>query len=369
MTPQQRNQITQSKEQKKYVDAIKDSLLVFAETVGRENGLEDKPDSVDELHVFVGNKIKNTLQTALYKNSELYTPISGMVQATEIRKIGKEKKQKLDAELGDICLEKNLVDVQRKPLFPDKKLAMIRKFIYALLVLLGVIEAVYAFNAFRSKGMDFLTSLSTGIGMAIACLTTHFLAKWCKNAPQTLIRNFRIAVSFIVPFLLFYSIALVRVDGYSAESQFKNLLPGNNPPPMSMSALDFFLISYVFYIIGFFLSYCFAKTTVEIEQEKEFNKLTEECNRLQSKENALKNQIREIEETTQQQSSDALENFEKAVATEQEIESIAPEVLQKYIEKNIRHRRNGIPPFFSSIPPFKFEKFFDTLKSNNHETH
>jgi hypothetical protein len=365
-----KNQLALIKQQPISINAMKQELIVFAETIGKENGLENKPSSVEEFNLFFGNKAKNTLQTAMHKNHEYYTPIAGMVLANEIRKGGAEKKQKLNAELSDTTLEKNQVEARRKPLFPDRRLSVIRKCIHVALVLLGVVEGIYAFKAFRSKGMDMLTSLSTGIGMAVAvCLGTHIMAKWCKNAPKKAVRFFRLVVSLTIPAILFYCIAMIRIDGYAAENQFKNLLPGQNKPSLSADALDLFLISYIFYLVGFFLSYFFAKTKEESEQGKEFNKLTDECNRLKVKVDGLREQITTIEETTHEKSKEALENLEKAIATERQIESIAPEVLQHYIDKNLRHRTDGIPVFYNHLPRLQFQKFFDNIntKNNNNE--
>lgn len=365
----QTNQLAPNKEQQKQISSMKQELIVIAETIGKENGMENKPASVEEFNLFFGNKAKNTLQTFLYKNHEHYTPIAGMYLANEIRKAGAEKKQKLNAELSDTTLEKNQVEARRKPLFPDKRLLKIRLFIYLLLILLAIVEAVYTFKAFRSKGMDMLTSLSSGVGMAITVLCTHFLAKWCKNAPNKLVRFFRLMISLAIPGILFYGIAMIRIDGYAIENQFKNLLPGHNQPSLSADALDLFLISYIFYLVGFFLSYFFAKTKEESEQEKEFNKLTDECHRLHVKVDGLKGQITTIEKTTYEKSKEALENLEKAIATEREIESIAPEVLQHYIDKNLRHRTDGIPAFYNNLPQLQFQKFFDNIhtKNNNNE--
>lgn len=369
MNQVQKNQKALSNEQQKQMAAAKQELMVFAETIGKENGLINKPESIDEFNLFVGNKVKNTLQTAMYKNHEYFTPIAGMVLANEIRKQGADKKQKLNAELSDTTLEKNQAEAKRKPLFPDRRLLKIRLLIFLLLIILAIVEAIYTFKAFRSKGMDMLTSLFTGVGMSIAVLCTHFLAKWCKNATTKLVRFFRLVISLIIPGTLFYCIAMIRIDGYEFENQFKNLLPGQNQFSPSADAMDLFLISYIFYLVGFFLSYFFAKTKEESEQEKEFNKLTDEYNRLQVKADELREQITTIETTTYQKSKEALENLEKAIATEREIESIAPEVLQHYIDKNLRHRTNGIPAFYNHLPQLQFQKFFDNIntKNNNHE--
>lgn len=360
----QTKQTNLSREHNKRILILKQELQVFAETTGKENGEANKPVTFQEMNVYAINKVKNDIQSDIYRNHELYTPISGMVLANEIRKEGAMQEQKIQSEISDITLQKNQVEAKKEQTATNKRLSFIRSLIHLALVALGIIEGIYAFKAFRSKGSDMLTSFSTGIGLAIAVsLGTHYLARWCRQAENKRTKLVRLLISLFVPMMLFYVIAHIRAEGYATENQYRELLPtADRETAQGTTAWDLFFISYVFYMFGFFLSYVFAKSKEEMRREKEYNLLCDKCNELQKKEDNLRVRVKAIQNDTREKSGAALENFEQAVAAEREIISVANVVFQSYVEKNLRYRTDGIiPSFFCNPPDFQFRTFFNSL--------
>lgn len=365
----QTNKKILAQEHKQRIASFKKSLCVFAETIGKENGETNKPDTEDEMMVYAGNKIKHETQAVIYENHNFFSPISGMVLATEIRKEGSEKEQKLQAELSDVTLQQNQVEARKQETVPDKPLTFKRRLVYFALTLLGTVEGLYAFKAFRSKSYDMLTSICTGIGLGlVVSICTHYAARWCRHAERKLVRTCRILVSLILPLILFFAIAHIRADGYATDRAYQNLLYSDISAQGGNGTLELFLISYVFYLAAFFLSYVFAKSKQELQTEKEHKKACGTCKDLSTKANNLKVQIDRVHTETRKKSREALENFEQAVASEREIVSVADIALQCYIEKNLRYRSDGvIPPFFSHPQKFQFTTFFTILSPKTYE--
>ena len=305
-----------AQEHKQCIVSLKKSLCIFAETIGKENGEANKPNIIDEMMVYAGNKIMHETQAMVYKSSEFFNPISGMVLAKEIRKEGAEKEQKLQAELSDITLQYNQAEAQKEEVEPNKRLTFKRQLVYSALVLFAIFEGTYGFKAFRSKSYDMLTSLSTGIGLAlVVSICTHYVARWCRHAEKKLVRIWRILICLLLPMIVFYMIAHIRADGYATDRAYQDLLHSNKPNDSGNGALVLFLISYVFYLSGFFLSYIFAKSKEELQNERVYEKLCDTCSKLAIKANNLKVEINSVRTETRNKSREALENFEQAVAT------------------------------------------------------
>ena len=136
------------------------------------------------------------------------------------------------------------------------------------------------------------------------------------------------------------------------------------PQPAKSSGSKIAIVSFLLYCIGLAISVRYAKTKEEKEAEKAYDKVCREYDELKAKINATETAIKTLRAETAQKVQTALATYEYALAREKQLETIAKKSLETYASSNLRYRTDGkCPAFFSTLPAFTFNTFFNFSKN------
>ena len=350
------------------IKEFQSEILSYAETQGRHNANQNKPNTLEEFKAFIFNHIGIKTNEQLHKNQQHYLPVAGMVVAKKIQTEANQKYSELTGIVNE-CEHKIIeVEKRKKELTPDlkqRKKNMISKIVVALI---GLAEGYLIYEALRRSGFHILAALITSIGLAAGiAFLTHVVAQYIKSATAKRQHIIRTSLVLIPALILFLVLGNIRADAYNSASELKNQTSGLVPTHTSNSSgWKIALVSFFLYCIGLAISVWYAKTKEEKEQERAYDKVCLEFNELQGKINNFKGIIESIENDAKQKVHSALATYEYALSREKQLQSIAHKALETYASNNLRHRTDGkCPIFFSTLPAFSFVTFFDNVKIKN----
>jgi hypothetical protein len=348
----------------------KQKLLEKVKLQGKQDGQSNYPTSPEHHRALVLNLIEVILQNCIDINQRRYLPISGMVVANMISQEAENKKQALRKDIK--VAEHALIDARTEALKqkPDVKFMQIRKFVFAVLVVLGVTESILSFPAFRHSSFPTLQAyIASMVVGALSALIAHHLGGAVKKAQTGIQKIVRYTFALVVACVGFGALAILRADAFNKPVYILSV--GNNTPTVSKhntaSALAIATISILFFMGCVFLSAQFFRTKAERIQETAYS---EACELIAALENTIaecKAEIDKIESETEEQKSLALVRFEYAKYTETQIINFSQVAAEEYKQHNMIHRTDGCPAFLAQKPLFHFTRFFDTLKQSTHE--
>lgn len=333
--------------------------LAYCKLQGKQHGEQGIPRTLPEFHAYIFNTIETDAQRNLDRNQQ-YLPRSGAFVA---RSIQSEADQKVRTLQGNIYAdEQELIDLdqRRKQLMPDKFQSLKRGISYVVAVLIGIGEGVLVHGALRRSGFSAMPALALSVALASGIsLIVHIGAEYIRRAVnrQQVIKR---TILVIFPaMILFTVLGYLRSSAINTDAELDDQLAGVATVAPVTAGWKIAIISIALYSIGLLITVRYARTKQEKEQEKAHSLVNTEYKKLLSKRDELEVEIKKIKQEAELGVKVALQNFERAVATENEIQSEAKVLLQAYIAANLRHRPGGdCPAFFSNPPAFTFTTYF-----------
>ncbi len=355
-----------STSQNESVLALEKELSIYSEVEGMNNAKHNKPVIIEEFQTFLLNPVQSNLQVYIDENMKLHLGVSGVVESKKHLYDANEKIKPLQSTLEEEAHKKANLAQKKNDCKPDLKKRHIRTWVTIGVIILSIFEGYFIFRAFQIAGLSRLESAIYGIGVGLVLgLATHFLASFLQQGKSRKYFWKRLALITVPLFLIFYYFGSMRVSMYS-EALALNIDPNkttnteNSVPPTLLA-----FISYGMFIVSLGAAMKYSKTKEEKEQDNEYDRVCNEIRITDNKQKEIQKQITLIKEEGKAKSIEALQRYEFARATENQLKAIAKKVINLYISKNLRHRTDGyIPKFFSNPPQLHFTSFFDNLNNN-----
>jgi hypothetical protein len=173
----------------------------------------------------------------------------------------------------------------------------------------------------------------------------------------------------VIPALIgFYTLGHLRANGYNTAAQMNLDVHQQVTIQTGVSAIGITILSFLLFLAGLIFSIWFCKTEQEKEHEFEYDKACDELKKCRKEMQEMRSAIEKTKGVAQEQSAGALNRYEYALAIENRLKSLAKQVTQEYILKNLNYRTDGImPAFFANPPAYQFTTFFDNVKTSNNE--
>jgi hypothetical protein len=352
------------------LNIIKDRLISTVELQGKQDGPQNKPKTIDEHCALILNLIEVTLQGGIDRNQQKYLPVSGVAAAKLAEMEADKKEQELQVAIDDEehALPDAINDAKR--LQPDVKLIKIRRWVFAGLVFIALTEGYLSYPAFRHVSFPIIASIIASIAIAFGVgITSHHLGGYIKNA-QTRAQVIRRYLISLVPAIIGFSVlGVMRANAYNHTSHLQvGSQNVTSQSSSSASAVAIAIISILLYWVALFLSSKFFRTKAERLQEHAYE---EKCNALEALQKSIQDKKDEIVRVRYEKVAKmalAAKRFEYALYQERQLINFAQNAAEAYKQKNLRHRKDGCPAFFSHKPIFHFTTFFDSIKTQKYET-
>lgn len=345
---------------------LEKELLTHSAILGKQNGIQNKPEIVDELKAYNMNYVESKVQAAMNENEQEHLPISGMVVAKKIQTDAKEEISKLGATLADDEHKLWPLEERKKGVAPDLAKRKIRWWINAGTGVIAITDGYFAYEALRAAPIAKIPSLISAIGIAAAIgFSVHILAGFILKAKTKLQKLARYCLVLIPAFIGFYVIGNIRAKAYNGIVNLNSQIAGGSEQVITpVSGLDITIISFLLFLAALLFSMRYYKSKEERLQEQEYDRVCREIEELKSKMESTRKKIEEIKEEANLKSAEALARYEYALATERRLISLARQAMEVYKDSNLRYRTDGIcPVFFSNPPTFNFQTFFDNNKA------
>ena len=346
------------------LNEIEGRLTTKVELQGTQDGVHDRPKTSDEHQALILNLIEVAIQNGIDLNQKRYLPISGGAAARLIETEAEKKERELQNEIYDE--EHTLPGLlnEAKKIQPDVKMMRIRKWVFVGLIFIALSEGIMSHSPLRHANFPVLAAIIACIAIAFAVgISSHYLGGWIKDAKNRVQEVTRYAISMIPAIIGFSELASLRASAYNHTS---NLQVGSryvtSHSQSSASALAIAVVSILLYWVALFLSSHFFRTKEARLQEHAYE---EKCKAVEDLQQAIKDKKDEIVKVRDEKISQmtlAVKRFEYALYQELQLINFAQEAAEAYKQKNLRHRSDGCPNFFSQKPVFHFTRFFNNAK-------
>lgn len=345
---------------------LEKELLTHSEIQGRQNGLQNKPLTVDELKAYNMNYVESKVQFTLNENQQKYLPISGMVVAQKIQSEANEEITKLTATFADNEHKLWPLEERKKETAPDLAKRRIRRWINTGTGVIAIADGVFIYEAARAMPLPKIPAIIIASAIAFAIgFGVRIMARFILKAKNKLQRVFRYCLVLIPAFIGFYYIGNIRAKAYNGIINLNSQITGQQEQWINpVSGLDITILSFLLFLAALLFSIRYYKSKEERMLEQEYNRVCLEIEELKNKMKAIQRKIEEIKEEAAKKSAEALARYEYALSTENRIISLARHAMEVYKESNLRYRTDGICPIFFSQPPsFNFQTFFNNAKA------
>jgi hypothetical protein len=240
----------------------------------------------------------------------------------------------------------------------------IRKWVFVGLIFIAATEGYLSYSPFRHASFPVFAAIIACIAIAFAVgISSHYLGGWIKDAKNRVQLITRYVISMIPAIIGFSVLASLRASAYNHTS---NLQVGSqhitSHSQSTTSALAIAIVSILLYWVALFLSSRFFRTKEERLQEHAYEEKCKVVEALQKDIQDKKDEIVKVRYEKVAQMTLAVKRFEYALYQELQLINFAQEVAEAYKQKNLRHRKDGCPSFFSQKPVFHFTRFFDNVK-------
>jgi hypothetical protein len=346
-------------------NTLEKELTLFAEVEAKQHGAEGKPQTMPEWKAIFLNKVESTLQGGIDRNAQLL-PVSSVIVAQKGETEATEKIAPLQAVLKDGELNLRQLEVQKNEATPDLHKRMVRKIGYIFTALISITDACLNFQTIRRIPLSVIPAIiAAGALAASIMLATHVIAGFLYKAQSRLQFITRFCVSVIPVFFGFYILGYYRFKSNATTANL-NLDPHQTPiSDPGMSGLGIACISFLLFLSALLFSIKYYRSREEKEKEKVYDKACRELKEHQDKMNGIQENINAIKQNARVESAQALARYEFAITIENRLKNLAKQVINEYIIKNLRFRKDSTTPeFFSNPPELTFRTFFDNVKTN-----
>ena len=353
-------------EQETVIQQLKDELLVNMETQARHHGGRNIPVHIDEYRAYVFNAIETQVQVALDFNQQRHLPISGMVMAKKIQSDAIITEAKLQASLLDEEQRfKNLEqEIGRHTV--DALQKYWRSFVHCILALIALSEGCMAYPAFRFASFPKTAAVAASFGIVAAvALGAIYLADFIQQAKTEGLRYFRYALVIIIYFTGFYFLGEFRANTINNAPDL-NMVSGAGQyfPAPSVCGCAIAVVSFLLFWLALFLCLRIWRSKKERDQEHLLERKVAAKETADIKIGRLRNELQNLQFSTNEQVAQALARFEYAMSVENDLIGFARLAADRYKDCNLRHRTDGLcPDFYSFPPPFNFKIFFNNVQT------
>lgn len=348
---------------------FENELISYAQTEGKQAGLKNLPQNVEQFRVSIFNYVESHGQECINKSHAGCSPISGAVAATALRKKADDAIAKLSTDLHESEHRIRQCENEKQQLQQPCDSWLKRNLPKIVIGCISFAEGWFIYEAVRNSGFPVLPAfiLSTALGAGLAYFT-HIAAGWIKKSGNRTQLIKRTLTTLIPVALLFIYVGAVRSEAYQ-EVAALTAQAEQAAPVHTASGWKIGMISFILYCIGLVIAIKYAKTKEEKDQEAAYDQACTKLNEEKQKREAVQQKIQAIEEDTHQQVKEALATYEQALARERQIQLICKKALEGYAATNMRHRTDGVcPPFFSNLPQLQFTSLFTHANKSKQNT-
>jgi len=348
--------------------AIKTNLRSRVALLAQEHAEQNIPADVVSYQMLIHSVIETEVQQALHMNESTHLPIAGMVVAKKVHDAAEAAVRQKSAAITDKKHKLSVVECElgRKKVNPWKRI--FRWMVHSGLVVIAVGEGVLSYTAFRYAQFSAIAALFAAFAViAVVGFGTFFAADYIAKART---REWKI-VRFILavcPYAgLFYYIGRLRANALNSQSYLPLQEAVGNIAKICWC--DLAILSFCLFLLPLILTIWIWQSPEEKQQEFEHFDRKKQAENLASEIHELCVEKTTIQANANQQAAAALHRYEYAKAVEADLVVYARQMQQVYVELNIRHRPDKqVPAFFSNLPAFNFQLFFDPLNQSNNET-
>lgn len=345
---------------------LEQELMLFAEVQGKQNGIDNKPQTEREFRAFFLNKVESKIQIAIDENQKENLPVSGVVVAQAKQKEASTIVNPLTSSLNDLELEYRTLEQRKKDTTPDMRIRRLQKLVFIALIIISVTEGFFAYGALRRFPMGMIQAIVYSCGIALAIgIATHILAGYIRKSKTRFLFIRRFLISVIPVFLGFYALGTLRARSLGTEAQMSlsvhhNAIVDSGASPIAITTLSFLL-----FLAALIVANRYDKTEEQKAEDKNYDKACRELKECEKKMSEIRIAIDRTKKEASIQSADALGRYEHALSIENRLKALGKQVVQEYIIKNLCYRTDNITPaFFAEPPAFNFRLFFDNLKKD-----
>ncbi|MBK7764401.1 MAG: hypothetical protein IPI46_13825 [Bacteroidetes bacterium] len=331
-------------------------LSTFAEVQGKQNGIDNIPNTEEEYKTLVLNKIEAELKHTIEEANATNLAGSGMILAQKLDTESKDRIQPLVGKQNDLEHQIKSLESKKKELHPSRKENIWQWAVIIGLTLIAISEGYFAYEALRNSGMSFLLSLVSFFAVAITVgLVTHVVVSYIKRMDIRVHKICAMIAVSVIAFIGFYFLGTLRADGYQIVQDMNLSVAKHKHFTTGISGIKLTIISFILFEAGLLLAYFFGKTKEEHEKDKAYGKICNELRHCNKKSKVLGLEIKAIKKESSEEIKVALMKYEYIAYTRKRLNAVAVNIAQKYIETNIRYRTDKqIPAFFSYPPTFNF---------------
>lgn len=344
---------------------LEKEMSLFTDVEAKQHGLEGKPQHLPEWSAIYLNKVQSTLQGGIDKNAQLL-PVSGVVVAQKGESEATDAIQPLEASLKDGELKFRQLEERKKEGTPDLRKRLVRKIVYMAASIIAIAEGFFAYEGLRRASLAKFPSFISSVGITVAlAFGTHILAGYIRKSTTRLQWITRFCISVIPVFCGLQALGNLRANGYTTAAQMNLSVEQNTIPQAEVSGLAITTLSFLLFLAALLFSIKFYKSKSEAEFEAAYDKACKELKEHQDKMNGIQQSIDTIKQNARAESAQALAKYEFSITIENRLKNLAKQLINDYIIKNLRFRKDGTTPeFFSNPPELTFRTFFDNVKTN-----
>jgi hypothetical protein len=341
-------------------------LHAYCATEGQHQGKMNRPENLIQFKATVLNSVETKIQEEINHNQSIYLPISGMVAATTIQKEAKEKIMPIQSLIKDIQHDQKMQEEIKKHCTPDLSKKRIRILTYWAAAIIAAFEGVWVWENVRIAGLGVLPSIATAIGVAIAIgFGTHYLARFIKHGNTKQHQIWRSVLVLIPAFIGFWLLGNMRSTAYETTNQMNLSLSHQGILQTAISGFTLSIFSFLLFLVGLVFSFFQARTKEEEGTDAQYDTACIQEKECQQKISTQQKIIDHIQNDANCKSTEALQNYEYALATESKLICLGKKAVEEFVTTNLRYRTdNQTPDFFANPPQLQYKTFFDHLKND-----
>jgi len=339
------------------VPLFRETLTAFAELQGKHLGIEDRPRTLPEFKVGIGNFIQSSIQSALDQNHRSYLAYSELAHAKYLENQAKIQCDLKQKEINHLELKLEKSKAEAKRLKPRAVRRWLRRIAFAGLAFVAVTDGILSYDAFRYQSYPVFVAIAASCMVTVLILGSHFLPKYVKAGSTARIRMARHALIVTLYSLGFCVISHFRSHAYSYH---ESLGVDITPVTPAVNEFDFAVISTLGFMIAFYVTLQGWKTQEEIAQEDDYRAVLKEMEEISREIGVLTAERRKLNSEAGTALKDATKIFEDAKSAENALISSWDHVISHFGIVNSRFRKT-VPDIISNYPSPFFKTYFQTL--------
>jgi hypothetical protein len=342
----------------------------FAELTGKQLGMKNQPKTVDEYKAQFFNLLEAKVQMYIDHTELDKKPLSAQVIAFETQKQKDNKNGNLQSELFDKEKQVQAKDAQLASIPCSRSTVIWHYCILGIILLLAFSESFVVYQALRFMHIPtfgaIIFALGLGLGITVA---TEYLAQYIKRAATTKIAFMRGVIITLLMYLLFLTIASIRISGMEQQQSIDSKMNGTQLSSQKLTPFWLAGLSTGLFVIGLLISIRHGLSKEERALMGEYVKTKKDRADLRKTIKGLHKQMDAEDKNAMAVSTQAVKVLEDATITESVLVRMAETAQAIFATTNMNFRQDGYcPEFFSTPPKFQLTFFRNKINKQHHES-